>query len=83
MDKKTGGPAFPTDKKIHEITHQEYPSQFPGMNLRDWFAGQALAGLASRYLDLEGQTEEACIRSTASIAGKMADAMLAERDKED
>lgn len=40
MAKNDGGPAFP------QRTENEYGVGFfdPGMSLRDWFAGQALAG---------------------------------------
>jgi len=38
---KDGGPAFPV-VKMNGI----YPT-IPGMSLRDWFAGQALAGMLS------------------------------------
>ncbi len=59
----TSPPAFP-----HQVDY------FPGMTLRDWFAGQALSGLAS-----SGEWD-----SHADIAGLaygLADAMLAERAK--
>ena len=32
-----GGPAYPTN--------EAHGCPFPGMNLRDWFAGQALSGI--------------------------------------
>ena len=84
MDKPNdGGPAFPcTDAK-------GFVSD--GMSLRDWFAGQALAGDSSqedhrRYdkecgLTLE-QWREQCFASDAEFCYALADAMLAERDKE-
>lgn len=37
---KDGGPAFPCDSM------KQFPTQ-EGMSLRDWFAGQALAGIMS------------------------------------
>lgn len=40
MDKQNGGPAFPT-----EFNSMDYNQ---GMTLRDWFAGQALAGLLAQ-----------------------------------
>ena len=44
--KDNGGPAFPSDMLIgHAVTASK---PFSGMTLRDWFAGQALAGLAGR-----------------------------------
>ena len=45
---------------------------YPGMELRDYFAGQALAGFA-----VEGGSYE----SLAVSAYRMADAMMAEREK--
>jgi hypothetical protein len=58
-----------------------------GMTLRDWFAGHAMQGLlsesgcaiATEIADKEGITES---QAVASYAFKMADAMLAEREKQ-
>jgi hypothetical protein len=61
----------------------ENPSAFPkgdtysmqsGMTLRDWFAGQALAGMMT---ETDGARPEYCAR----FAFAAADAMLAERTK--
>ena len=50
---RDGGPAFPVtlltsqdtvDKDGKKIGKINMPVQYPGMNLRDWFAGQALLG---------------------------------------
>jgi hypothetical protein len=45
-----GGPAFPSHGTMGEVTHE-------GMSLRDYFAGQALAGLLmtreSRFVEAE------------------------------
>jgi hypothetical protein len=62
-----GGPAFPiaeTDK-IH--------GSF-GMTLRDWFAGQALAGIMAT----NPQSKDECL---AGVAYNLADAMLLARSK--
>ena len=66
-----GGPAFPIsipgcgDNGCH------------GMSLRDWFAGQALAGICTRVtLDAEN------ILLTVGCAYSLADAMLEQRSKE-
>jgi hypothetical protein len=48
-----------------------------GMTLRDYFAGQALAGLCAYGIPGEHHTPEA----TAEDAYAYADAMLAEREK--
>jgi hypothetical protein len=62
---KTGGAAFP-----HVSTHIART----GMTLRDYFAGQALAALAQDLMyDMS--------HSQAEYAYKLADAMIAEREK--
>jgi hypothetical protein len=66
-------PAFPSTR----ITGQ---ANIAGMSLRDWFAGQALAGiLAGNHPITRG---EAPTEDCAAAAYTMADAMLAERKKE-
>jgi hypothetical protein len=79
MIEKDGGPAFPLP---NPRDHTDYlglliPS-FAGMTLRDWFAGQALAGIA-----VTSATDEdmPTAQDYAEVAYSMADAMLAERVK--
>jgi hypothetical protein len=73
MTKNNGGPAFPT------VAGQTVYSN--GMSLRDWFAGQALAGICaysgegSKLID----TNPKAIAKTAYI---WADAMIAARGAE-
>lgn len=69
--KETGGPAFPLsgDIPVHNMDEQK------GMTLRDYFAGQALAGL-SRGVGLDLERHDLARRSYT-----IADAMLAERVK--
>jgi hypothetical protein len=73
-----GGPAFPF------ISDHTYPTTInDGMTLRDYFAGQALAGILSAreytpFRDRMGITE---IRFHAMVAYDQADAMLAARKK--
>jgi hypothetical protein len=66
---KDGGSAFPVPENVKDYRDQ-------GMKLRDWFAGQALAGLYAntgfRYTP-DGYAFEAY---------KVANAMIAEREKE-
>jgi hypothetical protein len=62
---KDGGPAFPVHDDMMYPTH-------PGMTLRDWFAGQALASAGSSSLD--------AVR-IANACYERADAMLAAREK--
>jgi hypothetical protein len=53
MTKKTGGAAFPT--KPGEETIGGEVIRYEGMNLRDWFAGQALAGALANSNDQFGE----------------------------
>jgi hypothetical protein len=66
-NEKTGGHAFPT-----LFIEPEHGSGYAGMTLRDWFAGQFLAGCASSPYTHA---------SIANACYAMADAMLAERAK--
>lgn len=67
MTKRDGGPAFP----LADGTRDDEG----GMTLRDYFAGQAIAGLCCR--DATRMTD-----TLAQEAFEVADAMLAERNKE-
>ena len=66
-----GGPAFPTD-----AYHEEH-LQHEGMRLRDWFAGQALAGM------IADQSIRDSPEGFARVAYDIADAMLEARTRED
>lgn len=82
---KDGGPAFPLpeftvvwkpeDDQWHRIVGVTPPA--PGMSLRDWFAGQSLASLSDS--DREGMGCE----ELAQTMYMQADAMIAEREKQD
>ena len=76
MTEHNGGPAFPTgEPHVEPGMYYQGPPPSQGMTLRDYFAGQALAGLAV----------ETVRDSKITIAGAcytMADYMLAERAKE-
>ncbi len=64
-------PAFPPH------AHSHLP-EYLGMTLRDYFAGQVLP-----HLHIEGpETAEQKLKSIAEMAYRIADAMLAERKKE-
>lgn len=65
-----GGPAFP-------IPHQNVNFSKPGMTLREWFAGQALAGLLTTSGGYVPSREQ-----IARIAYEYADAVLAEGNKD-
>ena len=76
-DDKTGGPAFPAVR----IVGREYQ----GMTLRDYFAGQALAGFLANPAATEAQTSvehEGSLEELAALASySFADAMLKERER--
>ena len=75
-------PAFPhvtQSKRAGSETIYTHVSE--GMTLRDWFAGQALAGLSSDpsfFKDVAGMIPEVVL---ADAAYSIADAMLTERVK--
>ena len=83
MKTNDGGPAFPaTIEAPFYVTHEDgsvrnegtAPYDAPGMSLRDWFAGQALAGLvSSQNTNIEA----------ADAAYACAEAMIYEREKRD
>jgi len=66
----TSGPAFPV------TTGSDGGCLNAGMSLRDWFAGQALAGMCANH-EFDGNATD-----YARDAFSWADAMLSERDKE-
>ena len=74
MSKNTGGPAFPAMR-------YEFGGEDDGMSLRDWFAGMAMQGLIASP---RGTPNGADATDTyyAEMAYIMADAMIAEREKE-
>jgi hypothetical protein len=64
-----GGPAFPEPSRSWQYSSN-------GMSLRDWFAGQALAGILMNYTTQKfGATEQ----TAAEYAYRYADAMIAAR----
>jgi len=78
MSINTGEPAFPCDEpdlnKGHWDGKYEIHKHHPGMSLRDWFAGQALASRGMYGANVrEKEVAEECYQ--------IADAMLAEREK--
>lgn len=74
---KDGGPAFPRPAVITPQGVYVSESEI-GMSMRDWFAGQALAGiLASRHYS---QTQLA-VDGIAKTLFEMADAMLKARQQ--
>lgn len=88
MAKNNGGPAFPEVFSEERGEHGERGYEVcstGGMSLRDWFAGQALAGMIANP-DFGQPTDEArrlgkFASKAATLCYELADAMLAERAK--
>jgi hypothetical protein len=68
----TGGSAYPHDAEWHE--GREVWAAEKGMTLRDWFAGQALAGIAATGSSSPYEKD-------AEQAYRYADAMLVARNR--
>lgn len=66
-------PEFPSTHNVTTVTGTVLEDYTPGMSLRDWFAGQALAGMMSRPLTQDR------LDFWAEVAYKMADAMMKAR----
>lgn len=74
-----GGPIFPNTINEGSL---EFPKirHYPGMTLRDWFAGQALAGWLASFGPDTCPLEP--YEKLARFSYSVADAMIAERSKE-
>jgi hypothetical protein len=71
---KDGGPAFPRTVR----NWNDHLEALDGMTLRDWFAGQALAGFTATM----GEVDEPNWELLAQDCYQAADAMIAERTAE-
>lgn len=74
-----GGPAFP----FQALGSDGLPESSiePGMSLRDWFAGQALAGWLASYGDTtEHPVESGRANDVAELSYRLADAFLQSRE---
>jgi hypothetical protein len=79
MSKETGGAAFPRPHKIIDANHEHFKMGTDGLTIRDYFAGQALAGNLASF---NGTTcKYPSFEQFAIDAYAQADAMLAERSK--
>lgn len=73
MSKPDGGPAFPV------IGDGQSYGTVPGMTLRDYFAAKVASHFAINFY--QGRPANEWARDAARTAYKIADAMLAERNK--
>lgn len=69
MTLNNGGPAFPYDDRGPKFHY--------GISMRDWFAGQALAGLLGGW----PSDTDPKVKTASEWAYEFADAMLEARDK--
>lgn len=88
-EKPFNPPAFPCEAQGNRSVPPEhdhlqtgiYSSKFPGMTLRDYFAGQALAGfMANANMPFAPDYAEVEPRQIADASYDIADAMLAARN---
>ena len=77
MKKEDGGAAFPVDHyNVDSCGNERIQYQESGMSLRDYFAAKATQGIIENMGIMQTNTE---FIATASY--KIADAMIAERNK--
>lgn len=76
MSKNNGGPAFPKTEGWFDSLDSHN-----GMSLRDWLAGQALAGLMTQP-DVRNSLAEPWQTAVVRDCVKLADAMIARLGKE-
>lgn len=79
---KDGGPAAPTLHFLPPLEDGGQPrmAAVPGMSLRDWFAGQALAGICGHMVGCNPRAGETAAQADARFAYARADAMLKARE---
>jgi hypothetical protein len=77
MSKNNGGPAFP--KQPHRLTNGMLEGNNEGMTLRDYFAAKAMQGALTGCAT---RGEAVSYREVAELSYSLADAMLAEREKD-
>lgn len=73
-DRKDGGPAFPGMNQSIQMIDGPMVTYAGGMTLRDYFAGQALAGILAK-----GQTNDRDPKYLSATSYAIADGMLAAR----
>lgn len=82
MNKNDGGPAFPIPYAT-DMDGYVYAPRADGMSLRDWFAGMALQGILASFPPDANFATQAAKDALAADSYDLADAMIAERKKDE
>ena len=77
MSIDTGGPAFPVNE-LDQVTGSIY-NQHMGLNLRDYFAAQAMQPIVLAAIQVAGPESNVDFAAISKAAYRMADAMLKAR----
>jgi len=80
MSDKTGGPAFPAPEGARALFGTGNENAFLGMDLRDYLAAKVLSG-AMVHAENVDKAEDAQLAVLADICYRVADAMIAAREK--
>lgn len=72
MSNRDGGPAFPSGA-LDVAANRVASSIYDGMSLRDWFAGQALAGALAADMDPSVAIRTAWLTADAMLAARKDD----------
>jgi len=79
---KDGGSAFPMIESNINGEGQTYCFSVGGMSRREWYAGQALAGMLASFSGIFAMLEAGEASRVAKGAYMFADAMIAEGEKQ-
>ena len=82
MKINSGGPAFPQGQVDYGNGPEDpWPWGMGGMDLRAYFAGQALTGLAAAHTPDGTWAAYGCEQGAAALSVRLADALIAELAK--
>ena len=74
-----GGPAFPLPPEVG-MSRFDNPGAYPGMTLRDWFAGHALPSIIMASQGVNHVTRNDVVGEAYLVADAMLAARLAEQE---
>ena len=78
-----GGPAYPVWDSWRDHGEKHVVEADKGMTLRDWFAGQALAGDMANSSEgcFANEAQQKYLENRATLIWRIADAMIAARNQ--